>query len=62
MFQGLLFEYFYLDQRCLMRLAYFLVLFLLLPELFLLCIVVYLGQREVVLQLANQIQVGVGNL
>jgi len=61
-FQGLLLKNFDLDQRCLMRLADLLVLFLFLPEFFLFCIVFNFSQCEVVLKLANQIQVGVGNL
>ena len=55
MFCGLLFEYFDLDQRCLERFIYLLVLFLLLSEVFFFFVVVYLGEREVVFELANQI-------
>lgn len=62
MFCGLLFEYFNLDQRCLERFIYLLVLFLLLSEVFFFLVVVYLGEREVVFELANKIQVSVGDL
>ena len=62
MFCGLLFEYFDLDQRRLERFIYLLVLFLLLSEVFFFLVVVYLGEREVVFELANQIQVSVGDL
>jgi hypothetical protein len=61
-FCGLLFEYFDLDQRRLERFIYLLVLFLLLSEVFFFLVVVYLGEREVVFELANQIQVSVGDL